>query len=145
LQKVFVWSKIKAYFYYKSDTVLHSKWKDLGNMKGARMFRIKMIVFVSLVLTFTASLVYCQEKVETRHIITIEGIVAKVDAVGSIIEVKTDEKQMAFSVPDGANITEGTKKIGLMDIEPSDPVTVQYYSPSPGKLVVVSITYNKNS
>ena len=109
------------------------------------MFRIKMIVFVSLVLTFTASLVYCQEKVETRHIITIEGIVAKVDAVGSIIEVKTDEKQMAFSVPDGANITEGTKKIGLMDIEPSDPVTVQYYSPSPGKLVVVSITYNKNS
>ena len=109
------------------------------------MFKSKMIVFVLLALAFTASLAYCQEKVETRQTITIVGIVTKVDGVGNIIEVKTNEGQMAFSVPDDASITEGTKKIGLMDIEQSDPVTIQYYSPSPGKFVVVSITYNKNS
>ena len=109
------------------------------------MFKSKMIVFVLLALAFTASLAYCQEKVETRQTITIVGIVTKVDGVGNIIEVKTNEGQIAFSVPDDASITEGTKKIGLMDIEQSDPVTIQYYSPSPGKFVVVSITYNKNS
>ena len=109
------------------------------------MFKSKMIVFVLLALAFTASLAYCQEKVETRQTITIVGIVTKVDGVGNIIEVKTNEGQIAFSVPDDASITEGTKKIGLMDIEQSDPVTIQYYSPSPGKLVVVSITCNKNS
>jgi hypothetical protein len=114
-------------------------------MKGAKMFKSKGIVFVLLALAFTASLAYCQEKVETRNIITIEGTAAKVDAVGNIIAVKTNEGQMAFSVPDDASITEGTKKIGLMDIQQGDPVTVQYYSPSPGKYVVVSITYNKNS
>ncbi len=52
---------------------------------------------------------------------------------------------MAFFVPDDASITEGTEKIGLMDIEQSDSVTIQYYSPFPGKFVVVSITLNKNS
>ena len=109
------------------------------------MFKSKMIVFVLLALAFTASLAYCQEKVETRQTITIVGIVTKVDGVGNIIEVKTNEGQIAFSVPDDASITEGTKKIGLMDIEQSDPVTIQYYSPSPGKFVVASIADNSNS
>ncbi|MDD5730882.1 MAG: hypothetical protein PHN57_07135 [Candidatus Omnitrophica bacterium] len=109
------------------------------------MFKSKTIVFVLLVLAFTASLAYCQEKVETRKIITTDGIVTKVDAVGNIIEVNTNEGQIAFSVPDDASITQGTKKIGLMELEVSDPVTIQYYCPFPGKFVVVSITYNKNS
>ena len=108
------------------------------------MFKNKIIVFILLALAFTASLAYCQEKGATRKTITVAGIVAKVDAVGNIIELKIDEGQMAFSVPDDASITKGTKKIGLMDIEANNPVTIQYYSPSPGKFVVVSITYNNN-
>jgi hypothetical protein len=113
-------------------------------MKGVKMFKSKIIVFALLVLTFSASLVYCQEKTGTPQTITITGTVTKIDAVGSIIEVQTNEGQMAFSVPDDAIITEGTKKIGLMEIEQTDSVTIQYYSPSPGKFVVSSITYNKN-
>ena len=108
------------------------------------MFKSQMIVFVSLTLAFTASLTYCQEKVETRKIITTVGTVTKVDAVGNIIELKINEGQMAFSVPDDASITKGTKKIGLMDIEANNPVTIQYYSPSPGKFVVASITDNSS-
>ena len=109
------------------------------------MFKSQMIVFVSLTLAFTASLTYCQEKVETRKIITTVGTVTKVDAVGNIIEVDTNEGQMAFSVPEDASITQRTKKIGLMEIEASNPVTIQYYSPAPGKFVVVSITYNSSN
>jgi hypothetical protein len=146
LQWNFAWSKIKEYCPVQSGIVSHSKWKDLRDMKGEKMFKSKMIVFVLLALAFTASLAYCQEKVETRQTIAIIGRVTKVDAVGNIIEVETNEgQQMAFSVPDDASITEGTKKIGLMDIEQSDSVAIQYYSPSQGKFVVVSITYNKNS
>ena len=108
------------------------------------MFKNKMIVFILLALALTANLAYCQEKVETRYTITVVGIASKVDAVGNIIEVKTNEGQMAFSVPDDASITEGTKKIGLMEIRVSSPVTIQYYRPSPGKYVAVSVTYNSN-
>jgi len=105
----------------------------------------KSIFFLLVTLLFSAHLAYCQEAVGIRKTITINGTVAKVDAVGSIIELKINEGQMAFSVPDDASITEGTKKIGLMDIEMGDPVTIGYYSSSPGKFVVVSITANKNS
>jgi len=108
------------------------------------MFKSKMIIFVLLALVFTANPAYCQEKIITHQTITINGIVAKIDSVGNIIEVKTSEVQMAFSVSDDASITEGAKKIGLMDIEVSDPVTIQYYNPSPGQFVVVSITDNRN-
>ena len=108
------------------------------------MFKSKIIVFVLLALAFTAGLAYCQVKAETRKTIPIVGIVAKLDVVGNIIEVKIDSGQMSFSVPDDASITEGTKKIGLMDIEVGDPVTIQYYNPSPGQFVVVSITDNRN-
>lgn len=131
---------------YKSSTVSHSKWKDLGDMKKGKMFKSKMIVFILLASAFTASIAYCQKKVENRQTIALYGTVTKVDAVGNIIEVKTNEgQQMAFSVPDDVSITEGTEKIGLMDIEQGDSVAIQYYSPSPGEFVAVSITYNKNS
>ena len=108
------------------------------------MFKSKMIVFVLLALAFTASLAYCQEKAETRKIITIAGIVTKVDTVGNIIEVEANGGEMAFSVPDDASITNGTKNIGLMDIEQGNTATIRYYNPSPEKFVVVSITYNHN-
>lgn len=107
------------------------------------MFKGKVIVFVLLALTFRASLAYCQEKIETRQTITTVGNVSKIDALNNIIEVKTDDGQIAFSVSNDASITEGTKKIGLMEIGVSNSVTIQYYRPSPGKYVAVSITYNK--
>ena len=108
------------------------------------MFKSKTLIFILLALAFTAGLAYCQEKAETRKIITISGIATKVDAEGGIIEVEANGRQIALSVPEDASITNGTKNIGLMDIEESYPVTIQYYSPSPGKFVVVSITYNNN-
>lgn len=109
------------------------------------MFKCNLLVFVMGAFICMAPRAYCQEKVETRQIMTIPGIAAKVNAVGNIIEVKTTKGLMAFSVSDDANITRGTKKIGLMNIGESDPVTIHYYSPSPGKFIAVSITANKNS
>ena len=108
-------------------------------------FTISAMIIPLFGLSFMTNLAYCQEKAETRQIMTIVGSASKVDAVGNIIEVETTGGPMAFTVPTDASITEGTKKIGLMEIEASDPVTIQYYSPSPGKFVVISITCNKNS
>ena len=110
-----------------------------------RILKSKIIVFVLLALAFTAGLAYCQEKIETLQTITTSGRVTKIDALNNIIEAQTDDGQIAFSVLDDANITEGTKKIGLMDIRVSDSVTIQYYRPSPGKYVAVSITLDRNS
>jgi hypothetical protein len=109
-----------------------------------RMFKIKMIVFVLLALASMASFAYCQEKTETLQTITTVGRVTKIDALNSVIEVETDDGQIAFTVSKDANITEGTKKIGLMEIGVSNSVTIQYYRPSPGVYVAVSVTYNKN-
>ena len=52
------------------------------------MFKGKVIIFVLSALVFTGSLAYCQEKSGSRQAITIAGVVAKVDAVGNLIEVK---------------------------------------------------------
>jgi hypothetical protein len=123
----------------------HIKDNIAENIRRAKMFRKKMIIVALSALAFTAGFAYCQEKAETRDVITVEGTVDRVDAVGNIIVVNANAGQISFSVPDDASITGGTKKIGLMEIQQGDPVTLQYYSPSPGTYVVVSITNNKNS
>ena len=107
------------------------------------MSKIKVIALALLAFVFTVGLAYCQEKVETRQTITTVGRVTNIDALNNIIEVNTDDGQIAFTVLDDANITQGTKKIGLMEIGVTNPVTIQYYRPSPGKYAAVSITYNK--
>lgn len=106
------------------------------------MFKYKVTVFILLTLVFMVSAAYCQEKAENRKIKVTTGTVTMVDAVGNIIEVNTVDEQIAFSVPDDANITLGTAKIGLMDIEANDPVEIQYYSSSPGEYIAVSIVDN---
>ncbi len=109
------------------------------------MLKTKAIAFALLMVTFIATFAYSQEKVENRQIITIVGTVTKVDSVSNIIVVKTDNGQMVLSVPDDIIVTQGTDEIWLEDILDNDPVTVQYYSPSPGKYVVVSIADNNMS
>lgn len=106
------------------------------------MFRNKTIVFVLSAVACMATFAYCQEGVENRQLSTVSGALANIDFVGSTIIVKTDSEQMAFSVPDDAMITRGTEKIGLVDLEENDPVTIRYYSSSSGQYAVASIADN---
>jgi hypothetical protein len=106
------------------------------------MLKSKAIAFALLMVTFITTFAYSQEKVENRQIMTLVGTVIKVDFVGNAVVVKTDNGQMALSVPDDAVITQGAEDIGLEDLLDNDPVTVQYYIPSPGKYVVVTIADN---
>ena len=108
------------------------------------MFRKKTIVFSLLAIACMATFAYGQEKVENRQLSTVSGTLTAVDSVGNIIVVKIDDKLMAFSVPDDAMITAGAEKISVEDLEDTDSVTIQYYSPSPGQYVAVSIMDNNN-
>jgi len=110
------------------------------------MIKVKTMLFILLLLAATTSLAYSQQEKVDQKTVTISGVVAKMDAVGSVIEVRPDQggETMAFSIPADVIITQGTETIGLLDIEESDPVTVEYYSPAPGAFIAVSITYNDN-
>jgi len=106
------------------------------------MFRNKIIVFTMLAVAFMITFAYCQERAENRQILTISGTLAKVDFVGSSIVVKAGNEQMALSVPDDVVITKGTEKLGIEDLEESDPVVIQYFSPSPGQYTATTIVDN---
>ena len=100
------------------------------------------MVLAFLAVACAASCAYCQEKAEYSKIQTVTGTLTKVDFAGSLIVVNTGSDQMAFSVPDDANITGGMEDLGLAGLKESDPVTVQYYSPVPGQYVVVNVMDN---
>lgn len=106
------------------------------------MSRNKTIIITLLTLACTATFAYCQEKTANRQISTINGTLTNVDFVGSTIVVKTNNEQITFSVPTDAIITRGMEKLGIEDLEETDSVTIQYYSPSTGQYSVVSIVDN---
>jgi|GEM_PF-2894629 len=109
------------------------------------MYKIKAIysLLMSMLMVTTA---YCQQKPEDHLVKMITGSVISTDAVGNIISIRTsDQKQMAFVVPDKAVITQDTHAIGLMDIRKSDSVNIQYYLGALSKNFVVSIVDNEST
>lgn len=107
------------------------------------MYKNRIINFLIMSM-FVVSTAYCQEKPENHLIRNITGTVVSTDTVGNIISIRTeDQRQMAFSVPDKAIITQETHNIGLMDIGKSDSVKIQYYLSS-SKYFVVSIVDNES-
>jgi hypothetical protein len=107
------------------------------------MYKFK-IIFPLLVTVFMVTAGYCQKDLENHQIKTVAGMATGTDFVGSTIDIMTtDQRQMTFYVPSGANMTRGTQDIGLMDIKQGHSVTIQYYTSSPGKDIVVSIVDNK--
>ena len=102
------------------------------------------IILPLLISAFMVTAGYCQKDLENHHTSTISGVVTGTDFVGSTINVQTiDQQQMTFYVPTGADIVRETRDIGLMDIKQGHPVTIQYYTSSPGKNIVLSIVDNK--
>lgn len=103
------------------------------------MHKIRAIITL-LMSMFMVTAAYCQQKPEDHLVKDITGSVISTDAVGNIITIRTsDQKQMAFVVPDKAVITQETHTIGLMDIGKSDSVNIQYYFGAYSKNFVVSI------
>lgn len=86
---------------------------------------------------------YCQKDLESHQTNTVSGTVTETDYVGSTVNIKTDNGPMAFYVPTGVNIVLETRDITLTDIKQGDPVTIQYYTSSLSKNVVLSIVDNK--
>ena len=103
-------------------------------------------VIVSLLMSLLmVPVVYCQEKPENHLIKSIAGTVISLDAVGNIISIRTEkQRQMAFSVPDKAMITQDTHNIGLMDIGKSDSVAIHYYVSSTSKNIIVDMVDNES-
>jgi len=102
------------------------------------------IIFSLLFVVFLATAGYCQKDLDTHQTKTVSGDVTGTDFVGSTISIMTtDQRPMTLYVPNEASITRETVDTGLMDIKSGHPVTIQYYTASPGKDVVVSIVDNK--
>jgi len=57
----------------------------------------------------------------------------------SFIVVYGELGYIRFQITEETQFTRGTKKIDLSDVKTEDSVTVQYYSPEPGKYVAVAV------
>jgi len=101
------------------------------------------IVSILIASTLIATAAYSQEYPGKPPIKTVSGTVINVDFVGNTIAIQSgDGRQMSFSVPGSTTIVQNTHNIGLMDIKPGHPVTIQYDVLSPGKNSVDSIVDN---
>lgn len=101
---------------------------------------MKRAAIVSLFVVIGAGLAFSAYAQDLR---TVLGTVVDMDTVGSLMVVNTDAGMMTFKVPeDKTKMIRGTEEIHLDDIDISDSVTVQFYSPSPGEFEAVSITDN---
>jgi len=105
---------------------------------------LKLFAISAVIMNFfMVSSAIAQEKPVNDLIKNISGTVTGSDSVGNIISIRTqDQKQMVFSVPDKAIITQETHNIGLMDIRDASAVTIQYFITPSFQNTVVSIVDN---
>lgn len=107
------------------------------------------IVFSFLMTVLMASSAYSQVNPKSVQTSTVTGVVQEIDTVGNTISILTGDplaggqQQMSFSVPGNTVIIRETQDIGLMDIKPGHPVTIQYDTSTPGKNTADNIVDNK--
>jgi len=100
-------------------------------------------VFPLIMVALMVTAAYGQENLKNIQTKTVSGTVSNIDFVGNTISILTaDQHQMSFIVPNNATITKDTHDIGLMDIKPGHPVTIQYDASSPAKNIADSISDN---
>ena len=104
------------------------------------MPKFTRILSVSVVLCLVSGHAFSQQDAQTR---TISGLVSKVDAVGDVVNVKTERGDMAFSVSGQTRIVQDTKDIGMLSLGQGHPVTVEYVVESPGKYKATSMVDNQ--
>ncbi|MBF0595716.1 MAG: hypothetical protein HQL22_12230 [Candidatus Omnitrophica bacterium] len=109
------------------------------------MFKYHLTGLFIVMVLLSSKAVYGQGETQDRKSFSIVGTVTTVDTVAGVINVQTDNGPMAFSVSEKAQIVRDTHDIGLLDIKPGHPVTIQYETPSPGKSNVISLVDNMPS
>lgn len=101
---------------------------------------VRAVVLVVFCLSTIAPLAYCQE-VETLRVVILKaaGTVKQIDWVAGKIAISTDDyegaDEVAFIVPDDAQLDSGTEAIKLSDIEQGDWVEIQFVETADGPVV----------
>ncbi|MDD5506285.1 MAG: hypothetical protein PHR73_05985 [Candidatus Omnitrophica bacterium] len=85
---------------------------------------------------------FCEQEHSDVEMRSKQGVVTKVDSIGSLLVIFDGSEQLRFTVDQGARIYRGTEDIMLDDLESNDTVTVEYYKSANGDLKVVSIIDN---
>jgi hypothetical protein len=104
--------------------------------------RIDYILLAAVLYVSFAGEVFSQEPTDPP-VRTAVGTVTQVDAVGNIINIRTDSGDMSFIIPDQARKVRETKDIGLLEIGQGHPVIIEYTVIAPGKYKVVSLVDNQ--
>ncbi len=104
--------------------------------------KIRLCVCVLAISLIVPGMSFCQQEqgnVETR---SKQGVVTKVDSVGSLLVIFDGSEELRFTVDQAAKVYRGADNIMLDDLESNDTVTVDYYKSPDGVLKAVSITDN---
>lgn len=108
------------------------------------MLKYKAIAFILLTAVFISAKAYCDEGINNKQIITVNGTVTKIDSEGSAISVQTDKWVMDFHIPVDAELLRGTHHMASIEIEQGDPVTIRYFISSSGKNDIISLVDHKS-
>ncbi len=107
------------------------------------MRKVGVVLLVAMWLMVGVGTGYSEsipKDLENSQIYTASGKVIEVDWVKSVISVGTFRGTLAIKVSKDTKITEGTDKVTLSEVEPSDPVIIKYYLDSSGDAQAVSIS-----
>ena len=102
------------------------------------MLILRIVSF--LLVIFIAFPVYCKEKPGDFWIKTVGGTVTKVNSSGNTLTIRTvDQRNLTFIVNHSSVIMHEMTPIKLMDLKRGDPVSIQYDTFSPNKLIATRI------
>jgi hypothetical protein len=113
--------------------------------------RMIAFIFVAIAITLGPKFGHCQDASQTNEIKSIEGEVVDIDYIKQVIVVKwlMQEPQITyqetvFLVNPSAKIIKGTDKVGFMDINKFDRVTVKYIDKGASPPEAIGITIMNN-
>jgi hypothetical protein len=99
-----------------------------------KIYKIFLFFFIASVIL--AGFCYSSELQPTR---IIEGTVAEIDTIASIIVLSAYSNAIPIYVPPQTKITRGTQKISIKEMDIEDPLRIEYFVNASGDNEAVSI------
>ncbi|MBL7158513.1 MAG: hypothetical protein ISS91_03300 [Candidatus Omnitrophica bacterium] len=96
-----------------------------------------------------ASASYCQERIATNQLISINGRITEIDTFNSVISVKwqgydaINYNTTLFTIPEGMRFSKGTEIVDIFDLNIGDPVTIEYFIDNTGTAKMVKMTVSQ--
>lgn len=109
-------------------------------MRSVKMLLCAFIVAFAMQIGGSS---YCDDNTASREMRRMEGSLTAVDTFNSTVAVQWQGADLihfdvtTFKIPEGMQFYKGTDTVDILDINPGDPVTIEYYIDNTGTPKIV--------